>query len=381
MQMREDFESVLVQLADETRPVRSLDLSRLSDLARAEAAYFDLAWEGISTARRLEAVRTMVERAEANIHLDFHAILRACLSDSDEQIRRIAVDGLWEDEKPSLIAPLAMLLAQDLVPDVRAAAAASLGRFVLLGVLGEISEATAYQAEKALRAAWVRVQEPNEVRRRVLESLAYATDPTVCDLIETAYNADDELMRQSAVFAMGRNADRRWGKQVLTELQSHDPAMRLEAIVSAGELGLATAVHRLVQLLDDADSRTGEAAALALGKIGGREAKRALEKAVSGADERLAQAAEEALDELTFSGPGLDERLDDNGAELWRGRVVDIDETEDEDFIDEDEADAWLSEDDLPGDEDSWDETEDEALYWLDGDEEEDEDFSGTDSF
>jgi hypothetical protein len=381
MQMREDLEFVLGQLADETRPVRSIDLSRLSDLARTEVACFDLAWAGLSTTRRLEVVQAMVERAEANIHLNFHAILRVCLSDSDGQIRRVAVDGLWEDEKPSLIGPLAMLLAHDLVPDVRAAAATSLGRFVLLGVLGEISEATVHQAENALRAAWARAQEPNEVRRRVLESLAYTADPTVCDLIEMAYNADDELMRQSAVFAMGRNADCRWRKQVLSELQSDDPAMRFEATVSAGELGLVAAVHRLIQLMDDADSNIGEAAALALGKIGGREAKRALEEVVSGADERLAQAAEEALEELTFGGPGLEERLDDNGAESWRRRAVDMDEPEDEDFTDEDEADARLSEDDLQEDEDFWDADEDEALYWLDEDEEEGEDFRGTGSF
>jgi hypothetical protein len=380
--MLEDLESVLAQLEDETRPVRSIDLSRLSDLPRAEVTRFDSAWAGIGASRRLETVQTMVERAEANIHLNFHAILRMCLSDSDGQIRRLAVDGLWEDEKPSLIGRLVTLLADDPVPDVRAAAATSLGRFVLLGVLGEIAEAAAHQAERALRVAWERDQELCEVRRRALESLAYAADPAVCDFIEIAYNGDDGLMRQSAVFAMGRTADRRWSRPVLMELHSDDPAMKLEAAVSAGELGLAVAVQRLIQLLDDADGNISEAAALALGKIGGREAKRALEKTLGGADQRLAQAAEEALEELTFNGAGFGERLGHPGVESWRRQPLDVEETEDEDFYDEDEPDARLSEEDeLQDDEGSWDAEEDEALYWLNEDDEEGKDFQSTDPF
>jgi HEAT repeat protein len=380
--MFEDLELVLGQLADETRPVRSIDLARLSDLPRAEAMRFDAAWADLTAARRLETVRTMVERAEANIHLNFHAILRECLSDSDEQIRRLAVDGLWEDEKPSLIGRLVTLLTHDPIPDVRAAAATSLGRFVLLGVLGETTEAAAHQAEMALRAAWARAQQPNEVRRRALESLAYCTDPAVCDLIETAYNDDDGQMRRSAVFAMGRSADRRWSKPVLAELESRDPAMRFEATVSAGELGLVAAVQRLVQLMDDVDSSISEAAALALGKIGGRAAKRALEEVLRGSDERLTQAAEEALEELTFNSFDFEERLGDRDEGSRRRRTGEADEMEDEDFFDEDEDDTGLSQDALQEDEDSWDEAEDDPLYWLNEDEEdEDEYLDGPDLF
>jgi hypothetical protein len=380
--MVEDLELVLKQLADESRPVRAIDLSRLSDLPRTEAACFDQAWAGLSDARRCEAVGSMVERAEANIHLNFHVILRKCLGDPNWQIRRLAVDGLWEDEKPSLIGRLATLLENDPVSDVRAAAATSLGRFVLLGVLGEIAETTAHQAENALRTAWARSQERIEVRRRVLEGLAYAADPTVGDLIQMAYDDDDELLRQSAVFAMGRSADSRWSRPILLELQSRDPAMRFEAVVSAGELGLAAAIQPLIQLLDDADSNISEAAVTALGKIGGREAKRALEGVARGADERLAQAAEEALEELTFNGSGFETKLDDHDVELWRRRVVDTDESEDEDVYEEDEDDGRVSENELQ-EGDFWDEKEDESLYWLDEDEEEgeDDDLLGTDPF
>jgi hypothetical protein len=166
-------------------------------------------------------------------------------------------------------------------------------------------------------------------------------------------------------------------------LQSRDPAMRFEAAVSAGELGLLAAIQRLIQLLDDADGSISEAAVTALGKIGGREAKRALEGVAHGVDERLAQAAEEALEELTFNGSGFEAELDDRDVELWRRRVVDASEMEDEDLYEEDEADARVSEDELQEDDDPWDEEEDESPYRFDEDEEEegDEDFGDTDPF
>jgi len=307
--MHEDFEFVLEQLADESRPVRTINLAHLSDLPRDLAEHFRGAWPGFSPERRLELVSSFVEQAEANIHLNFHAILRDCLADTDAQVRRLAVEGLWEDERPSLVKPLAMLLAEDPAVEVRAAAASLLGRFVLLGVLGEIAEVHAVHAEQALRTAWFRPREVTEVRRRALEGLAYTSDPDISDLIDVAYFDEDPLMRQSAVFAMGRSADWRWEKFVLDELNSRETAMRFEAAFAAGELTLKAAVYQLIRLLDDADSDVREAAALALGKIGGQDAKRALQAVLTDGDERLADAAEDALDELYFNSGAFDDTL------------------------------------------------------------------------
>ena len=59
-----------------------------------------------TAARRLELLREMVEQAETHVDLNFHAVLRTLLADADAQVRRLAIEGLWEDEKPSLIPPL-----------------------------------------------------------------------------------------------------------------------------------------------------------------------------------------------------------------------------------------------------------------------------------
>ena len=238
---------------------------------------------------------------------------------------------------------------------------------VLQGVLGEISESYAERAEQALRAAWAEPGEAVEVRRRALEGLAYTDEAGVDELIESAYYNEDDLMRQSAIFAMGRTADRRWARAILTELGSIDAAMRYEAAGAAGELGLTSAVKPLIRLLDDADATVREASALALGKIGGREAKQALQACLEASDRALADAATDALDELTFNSEDSEAPLLEYEPSPKRGggdEDEDLDDAYDPDFDFDAEEDT---EDDI--DDDEWAENDED-----DEDEEDDED-------
>ena len=182
--MSEEFTFLLDHLADESRPVRALNLAPLSDLPRALLPRLRAACQAFAPPRRLELVHVMVEQAEANIHLCFHTVFRECLTYADAQVRRLAVEGLWEDERPSLVSPLLTLLTADPAVEVRAAAAISLGRFMLMGVLGEISDGYAAQVKSALTAAWNRPGETTEVRRRALEALAYLNEQVLYALMD-----------------------------------------------------------------------------------------------------------------------------------------------------------------------------------------------------
>lgn len=376
--MTQEFESLLSQLADESRSVRSIDLFPLSDVSRERLPYFMGAWGGLTAVRRLELVRALVEQAETNIHLNFHAILRSLLVDLDAEVRRLAIEGLWEDEKPSLIAPLVDRLRDDESAEVRASAATSLGRYVWLGVLEEIGPEPASVAESALYEAWSREGEVNAVRRRALEGLAHGSMADLNELILNAYYDEDELMRQSALFAMGRTGDSQWSRIVLSELGSHEPAMRFEAAQAAGEMGLRSAVQPLIRHLDDPDDSVREAAVAALGKIGGPTARRALQAVAQSDDEALAQAADDALAELKFGAEAGESELVAAGRRaLGPGRGEDFDDEEDE-FEVENETSGWDDESDDEDETSGWDDgsdDEDEDLDW----EEEDEDRSAWD--
>ncbi|MEX2599072.1 MAG: HEAT repeat domain-containing protein, partial [Dehalococcoidia bacterium] len=135
-----------------------------------------------------------------------------------------------------------------------------------------------------------------EVRRRALESIAVFPDAAVAEWVVWGYRSDDPLLRQSALFAMGRSSDSQWLEMVREELSSDDAAMRFEAVNAARELAAEEAVPRLAEMVTDSDRQVVMAAVQALGGIGGAKAKKMLRGlAALSQDEAVREAAEESL--------------------------------------------------------------------------------------
>jgi HEAT repeat protein len=139
-----------------------------------------------------------------------------------------------------------------------------------------------------------------EVRRRALESIAYVSNENIPPIIQEAYAHTEELMRISAVFAMGRSADKRWAKVVVKELNNPSPEMRYEAARACGELRLHQAVRDLVELVEDVDAEVQQAALWSLGQIGGDLARKILRRYAHNDNEALRTSAHDALNVLEF---------------------------------------------------------------------------------
>jgi HEAT repeat protein len=298
--MRRSLDVLLDGLRESAEMPSQASLYHLSGLEAESVACVRAVWPGLPIKLRRQLIARLVELAEADFEVDFGAIFRLGLADEDAEVRVAAVEGLWEDEDVRLVPLLAAALREDGVSAVRAAAATSLGRFILLGELEKIRPEPHAMAYEALLAACRGTAEHPEVQRRALESLAYADDETVAELIREAYAAPDEKVRISAIFAMGRSADTRWARQVCQELSSPNPELRYEAARACGELQLSEAVSELEELADDADPEVQEAALWALGQIGGEKARKILERFCRIEDEATRTAAEAALDELEF---------------------------------------------------------------------------------
>jgi len=300
------FEEAMLQLADERAVLSSLVLYALSAPGTEEIRMFRRQWPSLPAKQRCKIISALAESAEANFELDFNALFRVTMDDEDEHVRTVSIEGLWEDEGVTLIAPLVHLARKDRAASSRAAAAASLGRFVLLGELEELDERYTKLIHGALLEAIADRGEPLEVRRRAVESIAYWEEPCVHDIIAAAYQEADELMRISAVFAMGRSADPGWSETVREELHNTNPAMRYEAARACGELVAKSAVPDLIGLVSDPDREVQFAAVGALGQIGGQQARRVLERCARSPDEAMRLAGEDALAELQLGQQPLD---------------------------------------------------------------------------
>jgi HEAT repeat protein len=279
------------------------DLKPLSGLDFAEREAFWQAWQAIAPDRRDQIARAMVDLAEDNVDLDFGAALFWMLDDQDVGVRSAAIEGLWEDLSGRLMRRLLTLLRDDPSPDMRANAALALSRFAYQAALGELSDAETAALQAALVGGMLDHAQPLDVRRRALEGAGYfAALPEVQREIEQAYAADEQLLRESAMVAMGRSMLPRWLPTIGAALSHISPALRYEAARAAGEMAedARALLPRLAPLLDDDDSEVALAAIWALGQIGGAPARRALQRVSKSSDETRSQAASEALEELSL---------------------------------------------------------------------------------
>jgi len=296
---------MIADLADSNQPLLSSRLTDLSDLNSKQLRLLDDVWQSIEPKWQRHIMHRLVELAEDNVELNFDAIFKHCLKDKDEQVRSIAIEGLWENEETSLIEPLINLMEQDSSVKVQSSAALALGRFVMLAEHQKISEDYTPRLSQILLTTFGDSSRSTEVRRRALEALAPLSLPQVRQSITEAYQNGNAALKASAIYAMGKNCDPYWLPILITELASTDSEARYEAAAACGELGEDKAVPHLIKLIDDADVDVQLASVQALGKIGGSEVKEHLENCLSHPSEAVCQAAAQALHELEVTAEPL----------------------------------------------------------------------------
>ncbi|MEX0789021.1 MAG: HEAT repeat domain-containing protein [Anaerolineales bacterium] len=342
--MADTLAPVLDSLASVAVPADEALLFELSDLDRSQLERFQAVWSRLPDDRRFLLLDTLGALARDHVELTFDPIDRMALHDPSAEVRRKAIENLWESEDTSLLSPLQGALQNDDEAGVRKAAASGLGQFVYLGEVGRLDPGILVELEDALLTVHT-VDPDSGVRLRALESLGFSSRPEVPALIERAFQSGDEDTRKAALMAMGRSANDRWKEQVLPMIQSPSPSLRLEAARAAGELELREAGPGLIELLDDVDRGVRRAAIWSLGQLGGPRARKALtELSESSEDKDEISLLDNALDHLAFVDGSLD--LD----------LLDLDED-----LEDDDVEDFKEEESAEGSDEGGDEDEEEA--------------------
>jgi len=299
---KQSFQTVVDALLDETNPFPAVYLHRFSDISSRDLRTLSEVWPQVPLTRRQALMEDLEELADVDTLLSFKDFSQFALHDVDPRVRMFAIRLLWEEDDKSLIHAFLDLMQDDPDVQVRATAANALGHFVYLGEVEEIPEDTLHAVEDDLLLI-TRSSENSLLRRRALESLGYSSRPEVLPLIEAAYNQEDTDWQASALFAMGRSADRRWQKQILETLDHPDSAVRLEAVRAAGELELTKARHILLDTAqEEEDDDVRFAAIWSLSQIGGRSVRPVLERLLEESeDDEEVDLIEDALENLTFT--------------------------------------------------------------------------------
>lgn len=315
------------ELRDPDHEVTSVGLGQLSGLVGDDERTFKSAWGTIPVDRRLELVGRLVDLADDSAELDYHAVFCHALSDEEPGVRERATSGLWETDDRRTIPLLIDRLEHDSVDEVRAAAAQALGHFAVLADSGKLVPRDTTRLWEALKASIEDDDEPIMVRRRSLESIASFRAPEIRSWIQWGFDHPESMLRQSALFAMGRSGDLAWMEIVLGEMESDDPAMRYEAANAAREFGEEDALPALTDLIHDIDSQVSLSALHAIAGIGGPKARGLLRSYANSADDPVVQeAAAEALEILEADA------ADFSMMKLPGEPEIEYDEDDDDDF-------------------------------------------------
>lgn len=280
------FEDALEELKtdDESLPGPALVVG-LSGLSESQLSELAPVWDGLSDSYRRILMQMLVDASLSNFELDYRAIALATLYASQADVRQAAIELLWEDESLDLLRDLLKIAQEDEAFPVRAEATKALGRFILLGEMGNLADDAVEATQDTLLNIISNTEEDSEVRRFAIESIANCTRDAIPDIVATAYRSSDPNMRLSAIIAMGRSCDESWENQVLAELENSDDDIRIAAIRSAGEIQLETATGQIIRNVEDGDREEQEIAIWSLGEIGGNEAIRTLESLLAGAED------------------------------------------------------------------------------------------------
>ena len=300
--MLSPIEEIITDMADSDKPLLNSSLVGLSNIIPEDLNFLKEVWPTIKPERRRQIVSRLVEFAEDNFELDFDSIFKNRLSDQDAEVRSKALEGLWENEEPSLINTLIALMEQDNSKLVQAMAATGLGKFAMLAEQQRLRPAYTSKIYQSLLAVVNDRIKPIEVKRRALEAIAPLDSPEVEKAIGEAYRSSDHRLSVSSIYAMGKNGNPSWLSILLDEAGSPDPEIRYEVVRACGELGDEEAVPNLIELATDPDVEVQLAAIEALGYIGGTEAKNFLEQCLDDPNETVQQATEQVLEDLLAEG-------------------------------------------------------------------------------
>jgi HEAT repeat protein len=301
----------LNELDQQPEDIKTSTLLEMSDLSGEDVENFSDIWSKLESEIKVKILKRLTELAEYDVQLDFTSICKLCLSDPEPIVRKSALDGLWELQDRTFIQPLIEILINDTDSAVKSAAAIALNSFAQMHQNGKLIERDSSKIFDALMQTIEKGQEENAVISRTVEAIGYFSGQQVEDTLTKFHRNKNSQLRQSAIFAMGRNAQPKWLDMILKDFNDANPAIRFEALNAAGLLGDESTVPQIIPFTKDTDTQIKLAALTSLGYIGGELAKREILTCIEDDDENVKDAAISALANIDFEQDPLGIRFNE----------------------------------------------------------------------
>lgn len=261
-------------------------------------------------------------------------ILLAGLDHPDPEIRMQAAAAGWHAFDDDIVTDrLIWIAGSDEQAPVRGQCMAALGRILHEGraagleeegnnvggtvnpeALADVSTQRYVEVRRLLLRHLRDEQEEMEVRRRALEALGPLPEREVTTWIERFARHPHPDARAGAAYAMGASRDDRWSDAVSALFDDPEPAVRIEAIRSAGWLRIGAMRDRIEAGCLDADPAIAAAAAEAMANLlPWEEAYVFIRDLVRRADPAAREEIRRLAEDLAYDLLVPPEAYDDNG--------------------------------------------------------------------
>ena len=302
METKAEYSSddVIANLLDNEQPFNPQFLHFFSDISIDNLLRIKKVWSNVDKTRKFNLLKDLESLIEADTLVSCDDFGLFAIEDEDPLIRSQAIHLFWESSDVKLISPFMEFLKNDAHEEVNQAAASALGRFVLLGELDEIPENLAKSVQDFLISEYM-ITTNGRTQQRILESLGYSSREKVHQFINVALEKSEKEWQLSALLAIGRSTDRKWGKTVVDKLTDNDSDIQIEAIKAAGELEITSSKDIIIELLTNTESyeEVHLQAIWALSKIGSSDVIELFEDMIEESeDEEEIEVLEMALENL-----------------------------------------------------------------------------------
>ncbi|HYW88741.1 MAG TPA: hypothetical protein VFB50_13275, partial [Chloroflexota bacterium] len=177
-QEQADFEHALTAIAEQ-EALPQAELDSLSMLEGDDLGRFRATFEKLPSDARARLVQGLRGAAEQRLRLDYSAVNRLALEDTESRVRLAGVQAAIEDRSEYWLAKLLDLLRSDPSTDVRQAAAEDLSRFTLLAELEDLDAATTARLRTELQEVIADDTQAPRVRTSALAALGYFSDAVI----------------------------------------------------------------------------------------------------------------------------------------------------------------------------------------------------------
>jgi HEAT repeat protein len=241
------------------------------------------------------------------------SLLLESLQDPSARVRMLALGDVSDYTQEVAVSRVLDLADRDPDAEVRIAAMSVLGDYVYVGAMNDYEVPDPYLSEEDtlseadfervcafLDAVYHDPARSLDEKRAAVEALSHRGGKAVEEMIVELYARPEKEARLSALVAMGWNGHRRWEPTIRDAIWSDDLDIQVEAIHSAGELGLDSLGKDLWRLTY-ADERDVVLAAIwALGQTGWDGAFERLDELTLSVDAPVRECADEAMEEWLF---------------------------------------------------------------------------------